>query len=153
MEHRRRDTKANRVKRLGGRAADALQPKRVSQNLTKKLRSGDGASFVGGLRPGNCRLLESDETAGKTVERYLASAHYACVVIGAGIRLPPQGLALFEVVVNAVHTAAPDAAIAFDTVPEDSAEAAVASQHGRGAASCDYFIARNTTPLCRLPAD
>jgi hypothetical protein len=69
-------------------------------------------------------LIRPDETAGKTVERHLASANYACVVIGAGVRLPPQGLALFEAVVNAVHRAAPAAAIAFNTVPEDSADAA-----------------------------
>ena len=69
-------------------------------------------------------LIRPDETAGKTVERQLASANYACVVIGAGVRLPPQRLPLFEAVVNAVHRAAPAAAIAFNTVPEDSADAA-----------------------------
>jgi hypothetical protein len=69
-------------------------------------------------------LIRPDETAGKTAERQMASANYACVVIGAGIRLPPQGLALFEAVVNAVHRAAPAAAIAFNTAPEDSADAA-----------------------------
>ena len=69
-------------------------------------------------------FIRPDETAGPTVERHLASANYACVVIGAGVRLPPQGLALFEAVVNAVHRAAPAAAIAFNTRPEDSADAA-----------------------------
>jgi hypothetical protein len=69
-------------------------------------------------------LIRPDESAGKTVDRQLASANYACVVIGAGVRLPPQGLALFEAVVNAVHRSAPTAAIAFNTVPEDSADAA-----------------------------
>ena len=54
----------------------------------------------------------------------LASTSYDCVVIGAGVRLPPQGLAVFEAVVNAVHSGAPGAAIAFNTRPEDSAEAA-----------------------------
>ena len=44
--------------------------------------------------------------------------------IGAGVRLPPQGLEVFEVVVNAVHRAAPGAAIAFNTRPEDTADAA-----------------------------
>ena len=47
-----------------------------------------------------------------------------CVVIGAGIRLPPHSLSKFEAVINAVHRAAPDAAIAFNTRPEDSADAA-----------------------------
>ena len=58
------------------------------------------------------------------VERHLASANYACVVIGAGVRVPPQSLAVFEAVVNAVHKAAPAAVIAFNTRPEDSADAA-----------------------------
>jgi hypothetical protein len=76
-----------------------------------------------GWEPDLC-LIRPDETARKTVERHLGSADYACVVIGARVRLPPQGLALFETVVNAVHKAAPAAAIAFNTRPEDSADAA-----------------------------
>jgi hypothetical protein len=69
-------------------------------------------------------LIRPDQTAGPTVERLLASKTYDCVVIGAGVRLPLRGLALFEAVINAVHRAAPDAAIAFNTVPGDSADAA-----------------------------
>jgi len=42
------------------------------------------------------------------------------VVIGAGVRLPPSRLGVFEAVVNAVHRAAPRAAIAFNTRPEDT---------------------------------
>src|ERR1700681_1765432 len=57
-------------------------------------------------------LIRPDETARPAVERQLASKTYDCVVIGAGIRLPPRGLALFEAVINAVHKAAPGAAIA-----------------------------------------
>ena len=71
---------------------------------------------VGYIRP--------DETAGPTVERQLGSTRYDCVVIGAGVRLPRRGLALFEAVVNAVHKTAPDAGIAFNTRPDDSADAA-----------------------------
>jgi hypothetical protein len=69
-------------------------------------------------------LIRPDKTAGPAVERQLASKSYDCVVIGAGVRLPPRGLALFEVVVNAIHKAAPRAAIAFNTRPDDSADAA-----------------------------
>ena len=69
-------------------------------------------------------FIRPDETAGQTVERHLASANYTCVVIGAGVRLPPQGLEVFEAVVNAVNRGAPGAAIAFNTRPEDSADAA-----------------------------
>jgi hypothetical protein len=46
------------------------------------------------------------------------------VVIGGGLRLPPKSLALFERVVDLVHKVAPSAAIAFNTRPEDTAEAA-----------------------------
>jgi hypothetical protein len=46
------------------------------------------------------------------------------VVIGAGVRLPPRNLALFEVVINTIHKVAPGAAIAFNTRPDDSADAA-----------------------------
>ena len=73
---------------------------------------------------GEVGLFRPDETAGPTVERHLASKSYDCVVIGAGVRLPPRGLALFEAVINAVHKAAPGAAIAFNTTPGDSADAA-----------------------------
>ena len=69
-------------------------------------------------------LIRPDETAGPTVERQLTSTSYDCVVIGAGVRLPPRRLAVFEAVINAVHKAAPKAAIAFNTRPEDSADAA-----------------------------
>ena len=69
-------------------------------------------------------LLRPDETAGPDVERRLKAQAYDCVVIGAGIRLPPHSLSMFEAVINAVHRAAPDAAIAFNTRPEDSADAA-----------------------------
>ena len=73
---------------------------------------------------GDVCYVRPDGTAGQMVERHLASANYACVVIGAGVRLPPQSLADFEAVVNAVHKAAPAAVIAFNTRPEDSADAA-----------------------------
>ena len=73
---------------------------------------------------GEVCLIRPDETAGPMVERQLASGDYACVVIGAGVRLPPRSLGLFEAVVNAIHRAAPGAAIAFNTRPDDSADAA-----------------------------
>ena len=68
-------------------------------------------------------FIRPDESAGPTVERLLASTTYDCVVIGAGVRLPPRRLEIFEAVINAVHKAAPSAAIAFNTRPEDSADA------------------------------
>jgi hypothetical protein len=64
---------------------------------------------------GDTCMIMPDETAATMIETQLSSAHYDCVVIGGGLRIPPKSLALFERVVNAVHKAAPHAAIAFNT--------------------------------------
>jgi hypothetical protein len=69
-------------------------------------------------------LVRPDDTAVLTVERQLAGKAYDGVVIGGGLRLPPKMLLLFEAVINAVHEGAPGAFIAFNTRPEDTAEAA-----------------------------
>ena len=69
-------------------------------------------------------FIRPDETIRPTVERQLASNTYDCVVIGAGVRLPPRRLRFFEDLINAVHLAAPGVPIAFNTRPDDSAEAA-----------------------------
>ena len=47
-----------------------------------------------------------------------------CIVIGGGIRIPPDNLELFEKVVNVVIERAPGTPIAFNTRPENSADAA-----------------------------
>ena len=72
----------------------------------------------------DCCYVHPDQTAGPTVERQLAVKTYDCVVIGAGVRLLSKGIAHFEAIINAIHRAAPAAAIAFNTRPEDSADAA-----------------------------
>jgi len=69
-------------------------------------------------------LVQPDESASVALERALAAASYDCIVIGGGIRIPPKSLLLFESLVNAVHTSAPGASIAFNTRPEDTAAAA-----------------------------
>ena len=68
--------------------------------------------------------IRPDETAGPMVEHQLRSVSYDCVVVGGGVRLPPRHLKLFEVVINMIRKAAPSAAIAFNTHPGDSADAA-----------------------------
>ena len=69
-------------------------------------------------------LVKPDDTAAATVARQLTLKSYDGVVIGGGIRLPSKSLLLFEAVINAAHRAAPAAFIAFNTRPEDSADAA-----------------------------
>ena len=76
---------------------------------------------------GDVCYIRHDATLRATVKRHLASKTYDCIVIGAGVRLPPRRLEFLETVINAVHEAAPGAAIAFNTRPDDSADAAARS--------------------------
>jgi hypothetical protein len=45
---------------------------------------------------GDVCYIRPDGTARQMVERHLASANYACVVIGAGVRLPPPCLQILK---------------------------------------------------------
>lgn len=70
-------------------------------------------------------LVSPDDTASKEIDAWLRSHDaYDCIVIGAGIRVPPKSVWLFEQVINAVHRAAPGSVIAFNTRPDDTANAA-----------------------------
>ena len=69
-------------------------------------------------------LIQRDATAAPAVERQLSATTYDCVVVGAGVRLPPKNLLLFEAIINALRKVAPNTPIAFNTVPDDSADAA-----------------------------
>jgi hypothetical protein len=93
----------------------------------EKIHSGVKIALVDmaarGWEAENC-FINPDASAVPAVERRLAERRYDCVVIGAGVRLPPNRLGLFETLVNAIHRAAPDAAIAFNTRPEDTGAAA-----------------------------
>lgn len=68
-------------------------------------------------------LVDLGETAETVAAAALASRPPDCVVIGAGLREPPERLLLFEKILNLVRSHAPHAAICFNTSPADTAEA------------------------------
>jgi len=70
-------------------------------------------------------LVALDENPEGAIVEALTRKDYACVVIGGGIRKHEPLLELFEKVVNLVRRHAPDAAIAFNSSPEDTSEAAL----------------------------
>ncbi|MET0133359.1 MAG: hypothetical protein ABW215_07170 [Kibdelosporangium sp.] len=70
-------------------------------------------------------LVAPDENPAETIAEALARQDYACVVIGGGIRGHEPLLELFETVVNLVRQHAPGAAIAFNSTPDDTADAAL----------------------------
>ncbi|MEU6790834.1 hypothetical protein ABZ907_03990 [Nonomuraea wenchangensis] len=55
----------------------------------------------------------------------LSRGGHECVVIGGGIRRHEPALEIFERMINLVRKHAPDAAIAFNTSPEDCLDAAL----------------------------
>jgi len=73
---------------------------------------------------GDTCMITPDQAGSAMLEKQLTSVAYDCIVIGGGLRIPPKSLPLFETVVNIVHKTAPAAAIAFNTRPEDTADAA-----------------------------
>src|SRR5215469_9766598 len=68
-------------------------------------------------------LIDLGDTAEVVASRALQSRRFDCVVLGAGLRKPPEHLLLFEKIVNLIHALAPDAKICFNTTPADTVEA------------------------------
>jgi len=68
-------------------------------------------------------LIDGGETAAAVAADALQSCRFDCVVIGAGLRLPPERLVLFETIINLVHRLAPDCRIGFNSHPADTLDA------------------------------
>lgn len=76
-----------------------------------------------GITAENC-LVRPDGSAREQIVEHLKANRYEVVVIGGGLRKPEAMLQMFEEVVNLVRVYAPSAAIAFNSNPMDSADAA-----------------------------
>ncbi|GAB3077405.1 hypothetical protein [Micromonospora schwarzwaldensis] len=70
-------------------------------------------------------LVAPDPDAEREIAAALTRRAYACVVVGGGLRKHEPLLELFEQIVNLVHRHAPGAAIAFNSTPEDTLDAAL----------------------------
>lgn len=68
-------------------------------------------------------LTDTGETAEHVVEEGIRELSPDVVLIGAGVRTDPDHFLLFEKVINLVHAKAPEAKIAFNTLPFDSVDA------------------------------
>jgi hypothetical protein len=76
-----------------------------------------------------CLVAPDDEDAEGAIVEALTRRDYACVVVGGGIRKHEPLLELFEKVVTLIRLHAPSAAIAFNSTPEDTADAALRWLH------------------------
>ena len=68
-------------------------------------------------------LTDDGATANEVLEEALVAFRPDVVSIGAGVRVDPDLLLLFEGMVNLVHRVAPDARFAFNTNPMDTIDA------------------------------
>jgi len=69
-------------------------------------------------------LTTTAEAAAGEVAAALAGKRFDCVVVGAGLRIVPAMTPIFEAVINALREHAPEARLAFNLSPQDSADAA-----------------------------
>lgn len=107
-------------------AVDFSDPDLPPGATAEKIAAGIAATLADmkarGWEAAFCSIL-ADDSAEAQIAACLAE-RWDCVVIGGGIRIPSRGLQLFERVVNAVRCGAPGTPIAFNTSPNDSADAA-----------------------------
>lgn len=68
-------------------------------------------------------MITPDEAGIDRLTTQLTAYAYDCIVIGGGLRVPEKTLPLFEKVINLVHAFQPKATIAFNSKPENTADA------------------------------
>ncbi len=90
--------------------------------------------LVGAMEADTAKLTEASHTAemfwvkdlataADDLGAKLAAGSYGVVLIGAGVRTDADHFLLFEKLINAIHTNAPSARIAFNSGPTDTADA------------------------------
>jgi hypothetical protein len=68
--------------------------------------------------------VDGGETAEAVLTDALTTSRYDCIMIGAGLRIVPPYLLLFEKLINVVHRHAPASTrLCFNSNPTDTAEA------------------------------
>jgi hypothetical protein len=98
---------------------DGLTPDKIREGLEASLNDlrskGRAARLV---------YLDTKETAPAQLAEALKWSPFDVIVIGAGLRIIPKQTEMFEVVMNVIRTNAPQAKLAFNLSPDDSANAA-----------------------------
>jgi hypothetical protein len=93
--------------------------------VAEAIRVGMERFRANGLRAESCLLgLDESDDIESTVIEALSRRSWAVVVVGGGIRKSEEHLLLFEQIINLVRLHAPDAAIAFNSRPDDTFDAA-----------------------------
>jgi hypothetical protein len=102
----------------------AIPPGLTPEKIRAGLDQGLEAVRARGWEPVLCLVPPDAVVASARLRDALATGRFDCVVIGGGLRLPKARVALFETLVNLLRREAPETALAFNTGPETTAEAA-----------------------------
>lgn len=90
----------------------------------EKLKADLAASKAGlqalGYEVEQCFIPPDAHGAEAIVKPLLESRTFDVALIGAGVRIPPQHLLLFERLINLLHTHAREARICFNSLPSDT---------------------------------
>ncbi|MFX4086817.1 MULTISPECIES: hypothetical protein [Sphingobium] len=98
---------------------EGLTPEKIKAGLEQSLDDLRGKGYTACLV-----YLDTKDTARDQISEALGRRVFDIIVIGAGLRIVPKQTEMFEVVMNVIHTAAPQARLAFNLSPDDSANAA-----------------------------
>lgn len=101
----------------------AIPPGTTAEKIWEGIKAMAADAAQRGWQADRC-LIHPDPSAIGAVEKQLSTQRYDCIIVGAGLRLPPKNLVLFEAVVNAIHRCAPQSPIAFNTNPQEGVQAA-----------------------------
>ena len=101
----------------------ALPPGTTAEKIAQGIKTAARDMVSRGWQADLC-MITPDNAGMDQLKAQLGATLYDCVVIGGGLRVPDKTLRLFETVLNAVHRLQPEAAIAFNRRPEDTADAA-----------------------------
>ncbi len=71
-----------------------------------------------------CMVPPDAEGAAAETRKALAGGRFDVAVLGGGLRMPASRVPLFETLINLLRREAPDTALAFNTGPETTADAA-----------------------------
>jgi hypothetical protein len=96
-----------------------LTPAQIRQGLESSL---DELRAKG--RVAHLVYLDTKETAPEQLAHALDGNRFDVIVVGAGLRIIPRQTEMFEVVMNIIRISAPQAKLAFNLSPDDSARAA-----------------------------
>jgi len=96
-------------------------PAEIKEKLTAALEEAKQSFSTQGIRHHSCYIYDDTPAEDKRMIKEITAEKYDLVLIGAGVRLPPPMMIMFERYINLIHENIPkETKIIFNTWPTDS---------------------------------